>query len=208
MLQTFEEIRKQEQTDGAQRVNVERVKLNDMKSQARKLEANIRENTRNNIQSINADSGLEIQRIDDGMTATVVQMKAEAEKESAELLANTRLQVKTLIASAELKNAQSRANAELHISMAEGKIASWIEKKKAHETQMKQVEVYHNLAKNEKLILSGSTDDDVNLVAVADSILQDVDDEGINGRSKMLAEISIMSSGASELMSKPGTTVM
>ena len=86
-------------------------------------------------------------------TATVVQMQTEAEKEAAELLANTKLEVQTLLAESELIRAQNKAKAELLISIAEGKIAPWIEKKKLYETQMKQIEVFDSLAMNDKLIL-------------------------------------------------------
>ena len=64
-MQTFQEQRDEERLDGAQRVNAEEVKLNDMKSQAHKVEANIRESTQNMIQSILADSALEVQRVED-----------------------------------------------------------------------------------------------------------------------------------------------
>lgn len=142
-------------------------------------------------------------------TATVVQMQTEAEKEAAELLANTKLEVQTLLAESELIRAQNKAKAELLISIAEGKIAPWIEKKKLYETQMKQIEVFDSLAMNDKLILNGNADDDVNLIAVADSILAETaNGSGIeNNKGKMLAEMSIMKSGASAFMPQKESTM-
>jgi len=238
-MQTFDEQREQERSDGAQRVNGEEVKLNDMKSEARKMQAYIFESARNEMISIAAESGLKVQRVEDEMVrnkfhfflesfykiyvhisfilystttkssidqdAAVSQMQTEAEKEAAELLATTNLEVQTLLASSEITRAQNVANAELLISLAEGKIAPWIEKKKAYETQMKEVDVYKNLARNDKLILNGSNDDVVNLIAVADSILSDTKDEGkddYSERSRLMAEMSIMRAGASDLWKK------
>jgi len=205
LMQTFDEQREQERSDGAQRVNGEEVKLNDMKSEARKMQAYIFESARNEMISIAAESGLKVQRVEDEMDAAVSQMQTEAEKEAAELLATTNLEVQTLLASSEITRAQNVANAELLISLAEGKIAPWIEKKKAYETQMKEVDVYKNLARNDKLILNGSNDDVVNLIAVADSILSDTKDEGkdeYSERSRLMAEMSIMRAGASDLWKK------
>ena len=129
-------------------------------------------------------------------------MKAEAEKEAAELLANTELEISTLLANSALTSSQNTAKAELVVSIAEGKIAPWIEKKKEYETKMKQMEVYENLAQNQKLILNGSHDDETNLIVVADSILSDMDGGKFHSeRSKLMAEMSIIKSGSSTFSS-------
>ena len=74
MLQTFKEKRDQEQSDGAQRENAETVKLNDMKSQTRKMEASIREAAKNKIENIKAESALKVQRLKDSTVSRTIML--------------------------------------------------------------------------------------------------------------------------------------
>ena len=71
MLQTFQEEKDAELASGAKTVNAEQVKLDDAKAQATKAEANIREETSVKIQSIRAESNLEVQRVKDSMVRIV-----------------------------------------------------------------------------------------------------------------------------------------
>ena len=72
MLQTFQEQREQEKQAGLEVINSEQVKLNDAIAQASKSEANIREETRVKIENIFAESSLQVQRVNDRMVSTFV----------------------------------------------------------------------------------------------------------------------------------------
>lgn len=214
LMQTFADQKDLEKSDGAQKLNAERVKMNDSVSQTEKVVSNIKEATKAHIDSIRANNSLEVQRIKDKMYATTTQMNVEAEKESAELLANTRLEVQTLISDAELTATRHIASAQLSISKAEGTIAPWIAKKKAFQTDLKRNEVYDSLASNQELIVVGGDsreenkeeNDIVNLVAVADSILADIADNPAamesDARTKLVAEMAILHSSSASYMSK------
>mmetsp|Transcript_23944 Transcript_23944/g.39604 ORF Transcript_23944/g.39604 Transcript_23944/m.39604 type:complete len:527 (+) Transcript_23944:98-1678(+) len=196
MLQGFHETREQELTSGAETWNSEQVKLNDAKAQAEKMEANIREESNVKIDNLLAENALEVQRVKDRMYETVSKFTAEAGREAAELLANTRVETETTVAAARLQKAKNEAKAAQIIAKAEGKIAPWIEKKKEHETMVKQMDVYKRLANNDNLVISGSSDADTNLVAVADAILQNMDSQDGTSRSAIMAEMAILSRGA------------
>jgi len=191
LLQTFEEQREQELSSGDEILNAEQVKLNDTIAQAVKEEANIREETKVRIGNMEAENDLEVQRIKDRMHESTAKITAEAEKEAAELLANTKLETQTLLSSAQLQVAKNRADADRIMSKAEGKIAPWIEKKKEYETKLREMAVYEYLSQNEDLVISGKMDDEgVNVMTVADSILQSAKDPG--SRSAILAELAII----------------
>lgn len=195
MMQRFHEQREQELTTGREILNAEQVKLNDAKAEAKKIEANIREEANVKIDNLLAKNALEVQRIKDRMYETVSKITAEAEREAAELLANTKVETETIVAAARLEKARNEAKAAQIISKAEGKIAPWIEKKKEHQTMVKQMDVYKRLANNKNLVISGSSDGDTNLVAVADAILQNTDSNQ-SSRSAIMAELAILSKGA------------
>jgi hypothetical protein len=201
MVQGFHEQREQELTTGAETLNSEQVKLNDAKAQAEKVEANIREESNIRIDKLLAENSLEVQRIKDRMYETVSKLTAEAEREAAELLANTKVETETTMAASRLQKAKNEAKAGQIIAKAEGKIAPLIEKKKEHETMVKQMDVYKRLANNDNLVISGSSDADTNVVAVADAIIQNMDTASGNGRSAIIAELAILSRGTESMAS-------
>lgn len=63
LMQTFEEKKQQEESAGAERINEEKVKLNDEMAEAMKSEATIREEADANIQKLKAENCLEVQRV-------------------------------------------------------------------------------------------------------------------------------------------------
>ena len=131
-------------------------------------------------------------------------MKANAEKEAAELHASTQLEVEKNFAEANLTGEQNRADASRVMSNAEGIVAPYLAKKNIHTTNLKQIDVYRNLASNRNLILSDASDDDSNLVAVADSILSDSAGGQHASRSAVMAQLSLMNRGASGLFTQTG----
>jgi len=196
MLQSFAEQREQMVTSGNEKENSEQVLLNDAIALAEKAELNIKEANDVNMQNIIADNKLLVQRVRDETHGAITKITVESEKESEELVANTNLEVQTLISESELIAAQNRAKADLIIAEAEGTIAPLMVKKREFITHEKKLDVYSKLGSNKDLIVTGKSgiDDDVNLVAVADAILQGQDG---SAKSALLAEMALMSQGSS-----------
>jgi len=191
MQQGFDEQREQETISGAEALNAEQVKLNDTIAEAEKVEASIREESLVKIENLMAQNSLEVQRVKDRTYETTSKIIAEAERESAELLAKTRVEAETILSTARIQKARNEAKAEQIISKAEGEIAPWIVKLKEHETMLKQMEVYKRLADNPNLVISGTSDRDTNLVAVADAIMQSSSPEN-GATSAMMAELALL----------------
>jgi regulator of protease activity HflC (stomatin/prohibitin superfamily) len=204
MLQRFDEVRQEELASGTETMNSEQVKLNDAKSQAVKSEKNIREETTVKLNSIEADNSLEVQRINDRMYETATKIRADAEREAAELVATTKVETQTVLADSHLQSTLNKTQAQKIISNAEGKIAPMLAKKKEYETRLREVQVYENLADNPHLIISGSSNEDVNLLAVADSILHA---DTNHSRSAVLAELALLNQGSASFMKKTDAVV-
>ena len=62
--------------------------------------------------------------------------------------------------------------------------------KNEHETKLRELDVYKELANNNNLVLCDSDDDDANVIVIADSILKDAG--GKLSRSSVLAELALM----------------
>lgn len=200
MLQTFLEEREAEEAAGAKAVNTEQVKLADAKADATKVEASIREETKVRIQNIKAESDLEVQRVNDSMNASLVKVDTEARREAAEIEANTNLEVQTMLAEAQLEKTRNEAKAEQLLAKAEGTIAPWIEKKKEFETKQKMLEVFEKLSGNNDVIVSGSSDEGVNLSIVADAMLQSSSLFKEENRSALMAELALLSQGSNSFV--------
>jgi len=199
LLQTFEEKELQEKTAGTEKINEEKVKLNDAIAEASKSEASIREEANAKIEKLRAENRLEVQRVISRKEETIATMQAEAEKEASRLQSATKLEVQKKLADARLTAEKNRAGASRVLSSAEGVVAPYLAKKNAHTTNLKQMDVYRSLANNRNLILCDTDDSDANLVAVADSILSDSVNNGHLGRSAVMAQLSLMKQGSSGL---------
>jgi len=201
LQQSFYEQRQEEITSGAERINEERVKLNDAVAQAIKSEANIREETAIKIENIKAETAFKKQEIKDRMHAEVLSIETEAQKEAAELLANTRLETETALSKAKIQASKNAAKIQMVISNAEGKIAPWLKQKNEFESQLRELEVFDELSLNKDLIINASKDDGVNLVVVADAILQhEANENNSSERSELMAELALTSQGSSGFM--------
>mmetsp|Transcript_27822 Transcript_27822/g.50285 ORF Transcript_27822/g.50285 Transcript_27822/m.50285 type:complete len:534 (-) Transcript_27822:92-1693(-) len=199
LLQTFEEKKLQEETAGIEKINTEKVKLNDAIAEAKKSEASIREEASAKIQKLRAENNLEVQRIISRKEETIATTRAEAEKEAAQLEATTMLEVETKLAEASLTAERNRADASRVLSSAEGVVAPYLAKKNAHTTNLKQMDVYRSLAHNQNLIISDTEDSDANLLVVAEAILADSANTGHLSRSAVMAQLSLMHRGSSGL---------
>ncbi|KAL3797104.1 hypothetical protein HJC23_000442 [Cyclotella cryptica] len=192
LMQTFEELRHQEESSGAEQITEEKVKLNDAVAEAKKSEATIIQEGIARIDKLKAESDLEVQRIISRKDQTIATMKAESQREAANLHAKTKLEVERKIAEASIIAAKNRAQASRLLAQAEGISAPMLAQKNEHITKLKQLDVYRNLANNNSLILCDSDDSDVNVIVIADSILADSESSKHLSRSSVLAELSLL----------------
>lgn len=201
LFQTFREARQAEITSGEERVSHEKILLDDAIADAKKSEANIKEEYLLKIERMNADTEREVQRIKDEMNYEIEKMHADAKKTAAELKADTLLQTQTLVSEAGFTAAKNNADKFQILSKAEGKIAPWLEKKKEFETKELEMSVYNSLAENKDLIITGSDDADLSLIAVSDAILQSANgaSDG-NSRSLLLAQLALMNRGTAHII--------
>lgn len=132
--------------------------------------------------------------------ASLVKVDTEARREAAEIEANTNLEVQTMLAEAQLEKTRNEAKAEQLLAKAEGTIAPWIEKKKEFETKQKMLEVFEKLSGNNDVIVSGSSDEGVNLSIVADAMLQSSSLFKEENRSALMAELALLSQGSNSFV--------
>jgi len=133
-------------------------------------------------------------------TFELEKMEADAKKAAAELKADTQLQVQTLISEASYTAAKNNAQKFQILSEAEGKIAPWLEKKNQFATKEKEMSVYNSLAENKDLVISGSSNSDINLISIADAILHANNHAKGNSRSALIAELALMNKGTAPYM--------
>lgn len=221
LMQTFEELRHQEECAGSEQINEEKVKLNDAVADAKKSEATIIQEGIARADKLRAESDLEVQRvisrkvrvsrepcfvllplfapmistapvINIHQDQTIATMKAESHREAAKLHAKTKLEVERKIAEASVIAAKNRAQASRLLARAEGITAPMLAQKNEHITKLKQLDVYRNLANNDNLVLCDTNDSDANVIVIADSILADSASSKHLSRSSVIAELSLL----------------
>ncbi|KAL7519710.1 hypothetical protein ACHAWX_004469 [Stephanocyclus meneghinianus] len=192
LMQTFEELRHQEECAGSEQINEEKVKLNDAVADAKKSEATIIQEGIARADKLRAESDLEVQRVISRKDQTIATMKAESHREAAKLHAKTKLEVERKIAEASVIAAKNRAQASRLLARAEGITAPMLAQKNEHITKLKQLDVYRNLANNDNLVLCDTNDSDANVIVIADSILADSASSKHLSRSSVIAELSLL----------------
>jgi len=193
--QKFLEEVNQESQAGLEKRTIERAELNDEIAQANKLEKSIRQETRGRIETFLSQNDYEIRRVKDMMAAESATMEMKTAKLTVEQLANVKLECESVLTEATINSLANRIEADKLLVNAEGRTSSWLKKKHDFITQLRKIDVYDKLATNDSLILTSSTDCDINFIAVAEKILdeRDVDsDETETSTSTVVAEVGIL----------------
>jgi len=198
MRQTFLEEINREYQSGHEEINIEKVKLNDEISLAKRSEAAIEQETIVRIDNFFAQNDYEIQRVKDMTAAASCAIEMKTEKLSVEQFADVQLECKTCFAEATFEATRRHIEAEILLADAEAQTAAGMKRKNEFDTQLKKIQVYDKLATNENLILTSDTDCETNYIAVADKILGDIDSES-EGKSSSPSSSSAVSSVVAEL---------
>jgi len=198
MRQTFLEEVNREYQSGREQINMEKVKLNDEISLAKRSESAIEQETIVRIDNFFAQNDYEIQRVKDMTTAASTAIKTKTQKLASEQYADTRLECRSCLAEATFESTRREIQAGKLLADAEARITVGMRKKNDFATELKKIQVYDKLATNENLIITSETDSDINYIAVAEKILAEKDNES-EEKSSSPSSSSVVSSVAAEL---------
>jgi len=192
-IQTLNEERELEVQIGLETINTEKVRLNDAVSQARKSEATMREETNVRMGNFAAQNEYVIQRVRDKTAAGVATMDLKTKKLASELIATAKLQNEQDLAHASLLSVKNEAAVDKKMAEAEGITVDWTKKSRNFKTDLKKINVFDSLASNENVIIGNQSDDDKNVVTIADKILEDDSSKGDDlSPTSVAAELALL----------------
>jgi len=137
---------------GFEMMNAERVTLDKVMAEAGRIEANRRESSRGEIGIKLAQNKAEINRVNDRKAATIENIRTKTAMNTAELLANSKLHHQSELARAFLTATKKDTESMQILSMAEGKIGPWLEKKHEFKTRMQGTNVAQGFVDSEDIL--------------------------------------------------------
>lgn len=152
----------------------------------------------NTIEMTEAKTAALVSRSDQNCEATRAEFECLAANDAKKLETSVNAAIETQLAEARLEVAKFDAQASMLLSNAEGEIAKMVAVRKQHETQVKKLEIYEQLANNKDLVIIPSNDSDVAQLLIADEILSK--NQGRETRSTFLAEMIAMQKGNKSIM--------
>mmetsp|Transcript_21040 Transcript_21040/g.27637 ORF Transcript_21040/g.27637 Transcript_21040/m.27637 type:complete len:528 (-) Transcript_21040:364-1947(-) len=195
LVQAQSEERDLEKQEGDKKTNDLQIQLDTLKAEGVKQKDKLLQDSRTKIQAIEADAKLQVNRLKQDQSELLAQMGAKANAEAAKLQAECEVYTETKMAEAALKVAQNEARAAEALAEAEGQIAPMLRALKEYETRKMQTEVYQSLSDNPDVVITGTSDDDVNSMLMADAILSKPSSGHVN-RSQILAELAMLQNGS------------
>lgn len=144
----------------AEKTAVRTREFNEYEQQTRMEEAKIR-----------AECDEELLKLDLEKQQVLQKVKLEAREQAETLVANHRAELEEFKAEAHLSISRLKSEAKVLLSDAEFKSDERLVKSREWQLRNKQLDVYANLAENQEVVLSSSSDPDENRMLLADSIL-------------------------------------
>eukprot|EP00594_Rhizosolenia_setigera_P011379 CAMPEP_0178978706 /NCGR_PEP_ID=MMETSP0789-20121207/25365_1 /TAXON_ID=3005 /ORGANISM="Rhizosolenia setigera, Strain CCMP 1694" /LENGTH=644 /DNA_ID=CAMNT_0020668589 /DNA_START=62 /DNA_END=1996 /DNA_ORIENTATION=+ len=203
LVYKYEEMWKEQNAIDSKRDRLETLKLQEAIELTKKVETEILKETDKSVEDLISTASQRVQEIRDRTSYATTYINSGSKKMCAELLAETELEMETLMSKSLTDVSKNLAKAEAIYNAAEAKISPWLRAKREFTTRMKEIQVFNELSENEDLILtdgrgdggsnSGSPSKDdstVNLMAAAESILQ----SGSYGGS-LLAKMALLEKG-------------
>uniref|UniRef100_A0A7S2UGS3 Band 7 domain-containing protein n=1 Tax=Attheya septentrionalis TaxID=420275 RepID=A0A7S2UGS3_9STRA len=152
------------------------------------------------VDMINAESSLKVQRIQDETTLVVQKIKETSEANADIVRVNAFAEVEEIDAKAELSVAKHQAQADKALFKAEGASAVMNRTLNEHMTSLHRLDAQSALALNDKLIVTGTEGGDAaNQFILADAALRDIkkrDPSSEQERSVILSELAVASGQA------------
>mmetsp|Transcript_21515 Transcript_21515/g.33812 ORF Transcript_21515/g.33812 Transcript_21515/m.33812 type:complete len:512 (-) Transcript_21515:35-1570(-) len=197
LVQAQSEERDLEKQDGDKHVADLALQLEALRAEGSKQRERLLQNSRTEVQAIQAEARLEVTRLTQEKDGILTDLRAKSEAESAKLLAQNDVYRETTTAEAQLGVARNEAAAAEALADAEGRVAPMMRALKEHETAQLRLRVYEALSTNKDVVLSGSTDDNINSMLMADAILAKPGNQGpVPNRGQILAELAMLQSGS------------
>ncbi|CAM9937642.1 unnamed protein product [Ascophyllum nodosum] len=194
--QAHAEQREEEKQTAEQKRNEIQIRLGNLKAEARKTKLKIEEDSAVCVKQILADVALQTSRLQNSQDATVTEMRAKSERTAARVRAETDLYVTEKASEANLQVAKNQAECTAVLAEAEGTAAPMLEAVKRFQTDQRRLEVTESLASNPDLVISSSSNDEVNAMMMCDAVLANTKSEQPINRSQVLAELVMLQKGS------------
>ncbi|CAM9784780.1 unnamed protein product [Pylaiella littoralis] len=194
--QAHEEQREEEKQNSEQKMNEVQIRLGKLKALASKTKMNIEEADSVAVRQIEADVALQTSRLRNSQDATVTEMRAKSERTAARLRAETQAFATEKASEASLTVTQSNAESTAVLAEAEGVAAPMLAAVKTFQTDVKRLDVVQSLSNNPDLVISSSSNDEVNTMMMCDAVLTNVQPGKPLNRSQVLAELVMLQKGS------------
>lgn len=175
-MKIYEDIWKDETERYKKRESEEIHKIEQFVAQANIAEAQIREVGAAKTNLIYAESRLANQRIQDNINRLITAYEAGSNKFSAELVADTKANIKTRLSEIQLTTSVNEKRAIVLLNEAEGKVSTMLQEKRKFKTKIKELELFSQLSENDGEILLTENDDEerIRFMMLADSIMHNI----------------------------------
>ena len=116
---------------------------------------------------------------------------------STKIKADTELESQEIISQAHVESEINKAHASKIMATAEGRIAKWVQKRNRFELSLQKIKNLEALADNEDAIISLSSNNDENVINVADSIMKGNDKSAsvasVTAEMEILKRVNVVS---------------
>ncbi|CAM9353390.1 unnamed protein product [Discosporangium mesarthrocarpum] len=194
--QKHSEQREEESQRSDKECNEIQIRLGNLRAEAQKMQRRIDEDNAVSVRQIKADTSLQVSRLQNSQDAFVTDMNVKSDRQAEVLRAETELYVAQKSSEAALEVAKNGAMATAVIADAEGVIAPMVATRKEFETQKMRLLVSSTLAENPDLVISSSSNDDINAMLMCDAVLAKVKPGDALTRSQVLAELVMLQKGS------------
>ncbi|CAB1116502.1 unnamed protein product [Ectocarpus sp. CCAP 1310/34] len=164
------------------------IRLGKLKAEAKKTEMHIGEADSVAVRQIEADVALQ--------DAAVTEMLAKSQRTAAKLRAESGAFVTEKASKASLEVTKNNAEATAILAEAEGICAPMLEAMKTYTTDNKRVDVMKSLSDNPDLVISSSSNEEVNAMMLCDAVLTNTEPGKPLNRSQVLAELVMLQKGS------------
>jgi len=144
-LHVFKEEQQREHQLGLEKINIEKVKLNDTIFNAKKSEGTIREQSRDSLTNIMITNQYEIQRVNDRKAENAALFATKSKGIIAKYAANTNFNNELRLAEAHVATTKNEAEVEKIMALTEGKTAALKKEERDFATNMKRLNLLEKI---------------------------------------------------------------
>lgn len=157
--QAMREKLEQYEAECKKRLAAEHAKLGLIKAETKKIISEIREQENADVLSIDADSKLQVSKIDRTKEVELADIGAKGQAEGEQYSVEARAYVLKTLAAADAEVAKKKGEALTVVAGAENSAVKGLEAKRRFDQKMRQLNVIQGLAQNTDVSISGSSKD-------------------------------------------------